>query len=424
VLISSRICGILTDHAYRSVLGTGQGLVRAFELQRPRPPDRPLWQFLGVLTGEAGVGLAVGAAGSDPWDVSRRGVGECVERFALKQVDAEQCNRPEALQGLVNLPKATWLESGLINPKLFESVAWGVARRLQDGQAVSVPAALFDYPSLDEDVLLVDASPSGAASALSLQEARRAAILEIIERDAFQMAWTGLLHIDFLAAHEYELAGGEIEATIRCLKGLGCELYVGVVRQSDLPPTWVAVAISDGSRGPAVAVGLKATTDASRGIAGACRESVQVATLVRGVAKRPTGRLLADADHAQGIELRKVAHLATSDAERDARAFVSRFRRGLKPDSGQALSNDSVDSILFALYGRGIEILEKDISHRLPETARLIGWRVVKLVALGLQPLRLDERQTWSWSTSRLSEFGNAEECLIRARASPPHPLP
>ncbi|NHA00707.1 hypothetical protein G5V59_13720 [Nocardioides sp. W3-2-3] len=80
-----------------------------------------------------------------------------------------------------------------------------------------------------------------------------------------------------------------------------------------------------------------------------------------------------------------------------------------------ALPPLATGDLLAALLADGLDPIVLDLTDRLPERVRAMGWSVVKVVPDGYQPLRIDERTTYGWNERRLGPG---------TRCPDPHPLP
>ena len=58
-----------------------------------------------------------------------------------------------------------------------------------------------------------------------------------------------------------------------------------------------------------------------------------------------------------------------------------------------------------------------DLTARLPEAHRAMGWHAAKVIVAGYQSLRMDERHQFTWQRARLAAAGSA------VPGSFPHPL-
>ena len=80
------------------------------------------------------------------------------------------------------------------------------------------------------------------------------------------------------------------------------------------------------------------------------------------------------------------------------------------------------------LIADGLDPYLVDLTYHLPELARRQGWSVLKVVPVGYQPLRIDERTSFGWNSHRLGSVQDRTGVPTRLplhQLSPlPHPLP
>ena len=143
---------------------------------------------------------------------------------------------------------------------------WYPARRLRDGAKVMVPAPLVDWPCDPRESAYFDPGPSGAASGLGWEMALRAALLEVVERDAVMVAWQRGLRA-YRVADPAALAapGGDGERSRRALGELwqrarreGMTPFL-VVLPTAHPAVWCCVGGLDDADGDLAAIGCKAS---------------------------------------------------------------------------------------------------------------------------------------------------------------------
>ncbi len=155
-------------------------------------------------------------------------------------------------------------------------VRWARAFRLPDGARRFVPAQLVYLPwrgtGLD-DTPIGYATSSGLACAATIEEALLAALLEVVERDAFMLAWNHRLSLPLLDwSADRDLVRFEqryIEPTGAHCDVVDLSVFVGV-------PAAAAYVRGDGVRSAAVAVGAAAAPTANIAIKKAVAEAFAV----------------------------------------------------------------------------------------------------------------------------------------------------
>ena len=74
------------------------------------------------------------------------------------------------------------------------------------------------------------------------------------------------------------------------------------------------------------------------------------------------------------------------------------------PSSGPGPAGERA-ALVAGLRAEGLRPLACDLTPRLPDRARELGWHVVRALVLGHQGLRMDERHDWSWVRRRLERW-------------------
>ncbi|GAB3445844.1 hypothetical protein GCM10027570_16480 [Streptomonospora sediminis] len=420
-------------------LHPGAGIARAATLVPPGGTC-PLWQAMVEV--EPGDHAAhelplsarfCGAVGPTRADALLRGAGEAVERFALYPAA-----RPAAVRGRPDRLGAPALEYHRPDTALGPPESWGAeldwypARRLGDGTAAMVPAALVDSPCTAPEAARFDPGPSGAASGHGYEMALSAALFETIERDAVLTAWTRGLRLPAFDDPDKAAATQQGDEKQR-------QTALGLwdrARAAGLVPTLAAIPTAlpgvycflaglydEPGAGP-VSVGCKASPHPWSAVVGALREAWQVrevllnSSAASGTSEPRAGAPIVDEDD-------RIRHLASAAGKADARDWLAGFVPAEPLQAAAALV--SAEDAVRAMVADGGDPLAVDLTPRLPERLRRMGWCVVKVVPAGYQQLRMDERPDWSWNLPRLER--TPQRTGIAARftggyGSRPHPLP
>jgi ribosomal protein S12 methylthiotransferase accessory factor len=223
-------------------------------------------------------------------------------------------------------------------------IRWEEGRWLDDGSPVLVPSGLV---RLDERDRLCQATSNGLAAGRSIGQATTNALLELVERDAIMAHWLG-------GRPGRPLAG---------------EPGVVVLDAAVALPVVACIALGDGRTTPAVAIGAACRPDLATAVAHARREAAAVgAFLTRTLELRypspPAAAVRTPREHAL-FRLRR-GQLAT-------RALLG----------GDEIHADAVPrgtDVVAALVAAGLRpaVVELDAPP---------GWRVVRALVAGLQPL-------------------------------------
>jgi len=424
------------------------GVVQGVSIMPPEPPDHLLWTVavdIGALAVSRVRGLdaadfplhLVGACGPSRIDALVRGCGEAVERFALLNPAFPPAMTARAAE-LEDAALHCWNEGLAAPDAALACLSWYPGRRLRTEEVVHVPAPLVDYPPTDEQAaLLFDPSPSGAAAGHGFRHALYNALLETVERDAVLSAWATqatLPRVDVDQALTVSPASvatrrlGELIAAARkaCLEPALAQIPTAVPGLE-----CVICAIVDVSSGePLAAVGCRISCSLIDSLGGALREALQVRSVLIGIRRHYADRasptiVTNDLDRARFWSGARAA--AALEAWIATWPFVD-----VKPGVAMGDVNISVpqsgrdiDALVAALVVDGADPIVVDLTGRLPQPLRDMGWAAVKVIAPGYQPLVMDERKTWSWRPARLAALARR---LGATQPSPmvccvPHPL-
>lgn len=338
---------------------------------------------LQLLPGGWGKGLTVSEA-------VMSAVGEALERYSASVPDPERIAwaRGEELDGDRLDPSEFSLYSdeqyarpGFPYARFDPDVAhpWVRGRWLAGGQ-VWVPA-LMSYLSLTlaPQNLICQGTSNGLAASSTLEDAALRATLELVERDAFLVAWrTGehgrRLRID----GAIEPALRRIVASIEQLGG-SVELYA---LPSACGITALCLALGDGHSWPGATIGLAADLDPATAVRGAILELGQSGPRLRDMLQSGGARVPERADAVEEL----LDHAMYYLPERRACAF-DRLRdraSGMSLSSLRAPQARSLAACAKALEAGGIRVAVVDVTS----SDLAIGpYRVVRAVSPDLSPL-------------------------------------
>jgi ribosomal protein S12 methylthiotransferase accessory factor len=276
-------------------------------------------------------------------------------------------------------------------------------RDLLDDRVRAVPVAVIDHPVDDAPALACfDPTPSGTAAGTDPERALAAALREVIERDAVQVAWSA------------QLALGRIEPTAVCASA-GDDTRVAELRSllviCDAAALEVVAAVSPTchpelhcylcvgfDRAGFGATGAKVASDPVTGLIGSLQEVLQVRGLLHRVAA-DAPPLDDGAPVANDVD--RARYWMRTAAVSRLRQWCARFRPlSTSPVFGQ---DPPAADLLQALIADGARPVAVDLTDRLPPAICEAGWSVVKVVADGYQPLRMDERHSFTWVPDRLA---------------------
>ncbi|MFK0181835.1 YcaO-like family protein [Streptomyces xanthochromogenes] len=435
---------------YLATIEPAAGVVRTGTVLPPRLPEEPLWRGLMELdwqtpqdTAEPGPLAAnvVGAYGVSRSDVLVRAIGEAVERYALRPhpQDDVVLDTSTAL-GTAELayPGSDTAKDDLRYEQSHQlrneerPLRLYRAARLHDGQSVRVPAGLVDFPAAGDDACGFDPSPSGAAAGPGYRAALRSALLETIERDAVLIAWARALElprIDLTRAVAQLAPSASRKRLCRAIEQASKAGWEPVVAQvpTSIPGVVcaVGVVVDRTGRHPLAAVGCKASTDPAAALAGAVQEALQIRSVLHVVRQR-----LPDAPAPAAAQITDDTARAVHFASEPGTATVQEWINGFTSPGPLQLPLEQEEpdlaELIVAVHRDGGRPLAVDLTHRLPERLRSMGWAVVKVVPDGYQPLRVNESHKEPWHHQRLASVpartgGTAHRPM--GETVPPHPL-
>ena len=406
------------------------------------PGDSPLWTAavdIGLADARAGSDRAeapaagptfdrVGACGWTRADTLARGAGEAIERLGLIPVADDPLRVAAVAAGAARRVCVGTPEAARSVPAL-DAVTTDCVRALElgDGGELLVPAAVVDDPARGVPAGWVDASPSGVAAGPSWEYATRQALLESIERDAVQACW--VLRPPVAVVRPGDLPGDRSHADSRHAARLAAWLDAeALTARTFLLPTGVAgvtaaltVVLDEREGRSLLAAGSRAGRSLPAIVHGSAREAVQVMTALRRLAA-VRGPLPAG-DPVTGESARARYCLGPLPA-----AHVASWLERCHPASAGAPVSEpepALAELVADLRADGLRPLACDLTPRLPERARALGWHAVRALVLGHQALRMDERHDWSWVRPRLAQWAERSGTRLPhdLAALAPHPL-
>jgi ribosomal protein S12 methylthiotransferase accessory factor len=357
---------------------------------------------LGPVCGRATVNHG-NATSIDADRATMKAAGESIERYcsAFYDEDALVFDRYDSLAGAALRPE----DFALFSARQYEArgfpfapfnrqtrVRWTRGHSLLKDCATWVPASLvyIPYDQAPGEPVLDDLISTGLACGTSYASALLKALSEVVERDAYMIAWRNRLscpHVDldsvadpFISrlVQRFRLLQIEMHAVLLTLD-LPIAVFLIVMKRSDHPP-WTIVA-SGASLSPRYALGL-ALEEACLAFIGMSRDIADdpdfrsAAGYADVTTMRDHGRA-----HALDLHLRSVTEFLTRPTEV--------VRLDDLPD--RSSGNPVVDlRIALDLIGPhvpdvvGIDVTTPDVNEA--------GFKVVRVVVPGLQPMDIDHR--------------------------------
>ena len=214
-------------------------------------------------------------------------IGEALEIYAGSSFHTEDL----FYSALVNLPSGAfdprllclYEEASYQRPRFPYSrfdhalpVHWACAHWLDNNEEVLVPAlTVFHYFPAPTPERFCQVTSNGSAAGSSLEDASSRATLELVERDAFMLAWFSQTPATQILLDE-DLHPG-LEAILDQIRSRGGRVTLYLLNAGVAIPTVLAVARGDGKRWPGATLGLGTHPDARVAIRKAILEMGQTA---------------------------------------------------------------------------------------------------------------------------------------------------
>ena len=380
------------EAAYQLPLNPRSGLVSRGRIWHP-DATYPLWEVALELAGGTR-GQNVGGTGFTRGEALMRAAGETVERHAWRATSST------APQGKLSAGMGQadhwndWVEGGLVPAgSSVEDFRVLPARRFDGNDKTWIPVGTLDGPGAAR----FDIHPSGCASGLGAGAAAARAYRELVDRDAYFLAWLGLSAVYEIPP---ELWRTMLPARARehpVFAEESSQIHVGI-----MPVThrhWFAVGLLSQTDPLAVACGLGEAGSVPAAVERAVRETVQVSRAVK------VNRRVAEPGTADEAGDNRLQYVQSTAAHRAAQNFISSFLPLPENWSGGSATDWA------ALYDPRVEIDTHevwvlDMSEEIPLPLRDAGWRVVRAVSADSMQFRWDGTMTHTWSSRRLSVFG------------------
>jgi ribosomal protein S12 methylthiotransferase accessory factor len=356
-------------------------------------------------------------AGGSSLDLDRALVklaGESVERYATTRNVGDKSKDLKSWNDLMNsglraLDPVEISISNELKPKYrrSEKVVWLEGFELQSWETTYIPEQLIFVPHIFIEGESVWRAPisTGAAAYSSIEGALYAGLCEVIERDAFQVAWLRQLKLTYMDIPKGKTPAHQL--LIKLLKlskryQLRCELY----RIPCSLPLTVCMAIiwDDTGIGPPCAVAAKCSPSVVMGCLGALEEAYQMRSWLRRLLdtfgpylqSKPINTLTDRARHWLAPESAKV------------------LANWVKQANGDSSKNSKTETLL--TLSELIDAVSRDggipyavnLTSRLPAGIQQLGWHSIKVVFPQYQPLNLTEEM----EEFALERLDNAENRL------------
>jgi ribosomal protein S12 methylthiotransferase accessory factor len=378
------------------------GRVRA---RLTRAPDPTWWVYSGDLArtpaGSWYSPSVVGAAGAslDPGEALRRMLGETVERYSAATATPDDVRRMTLRESGLAGRLPTCAPGEPCPPSLRRSdgdvpLSHVAVRRLADGETAWAPSPLV-YMGLaghPDETLVTLPTSTGCAFATELHDALWAGLCEVVERDAFMLAWWTERALPMLRSDDPALPSAVASRIARMRYAGRRTRLLAMTTEIGIP---AVLCVVSGSRRPHLVVGAGCHADPARACAKALDEGlmalISASAMVRPVPSRK------DFDWVRSLEDHVVlyADWPDSPAERlllhDDRATIGWDDFAATGARAAPADLSALAAVASDLARSGLDVLWAELTA--PE-ARGIG-HVVRVIVPELVPLSVDHGIRW-----------------------------
>ena len=282
-------------------------------------------------------------------------------------------------------------------------LGWVHARSLASGVPVWVPAiaAFMDYEIRAPGEFLTSITSSGLAAGPTLRDAVQGAIEEVLERDAFMIAWMNRLPGRLLDPSAHPDA--DVRAFYVSSLRRGVHLHLVQLPTDHPAVTVAAIGVEDGplASGPAAVVGLGCSLDPASAARQALFEVGQVRPSLRRRARMEEGQtrlaeLLADPLAVETLDDHDLLYCDRSMLS----AFDFWLDREPEPVDWAAWSEDArtrvegaggeLDALLAFFRDAGQDVLYLDLT---PLDMHALGLHTARAILPGYQPIHFGRRE-------------------------------
>ena len=357
--------------------------------------------------------LVGGGSGRSVRDARAAAIGEAVERYSACIVDPDACVVATARElgaAAVDPARFALFSAGQYASAGFPyrrfdrdtRLSWIEGTSLLDGERRWLPAQLVHLAGHEDEPPICRATSSGLACHATVEDATLAALLELLERDAFMITWKTRISWPLLDCRGDERLASFEE---RFMRPTGLRWHA-----IDLSAFWdvpiVAAVVRGGS---ALGVGAAAAPTVQRAVMKALDEATRVRTWAR--ALRAAGMEAPAADDVEELD----DHIRFYADPRNASkvAFLDGSQRRRRVDRVKAVDG-GIDALCRRLSRRNVTAYAVDVTS---SDIRDAGLRVVRVIAPEL--CALDVQHTAQLlGARRLYEFAGG------GLNPDPHPFP
>lgn len=354
-------------------------------------------------------------------------LGESAERYALlprkapnelvafRDLGDERALNPQRIvAGVKRLP-----------PKRAHlPMRWIGGRSVPDNLTRLIPRQLIEVPYIYArgEAILRTPITTGAAAADSLSQCIERGLLELIERDAFMLAWLTKARLKRIPAPRRDHADtAAIQSLCRQCSSFGLLPELRIVPCSFSVSVVAAFLFDKSECGPKVTVGASAAVDPEEASLKALLEALQLRSWLRSE-KSNLARLRATVQHLNE-PVRTIRQRAALLLRQDYAQIIQQWINNVDELPFAATPTIASSELVEQLQADDCTIVVVDLSDRLPRSVRDAGFHVAKVVVPELQPLWLNDfAQDISWK--RLTHYSKSHgrpTCVGQTRI--PHPF-
>ncbi|HEX8745094.1 MAG TPA: YcaO-like family protein [Thermoleophilaceae bacterium] len=416
------------------------GPITSLQVYAAAPGDPPLRHAVAILADEgwqrAGhFAVSCGGSALDAHSAEAAALGEALERASAVRSSHDDLVRAsyaeveaEAVDpcGWELFDPGTRAEPGFpyALPGRDYPITWTWGWSLTRSRPTLIPAArvflpadpngtadLADYPLL-----------SGYATANTLEEATLRALLEVVERDAFMIAWANRLSLGRVTFRD---ADSHVGVSISQFDRTGLEARCGVIELDLGAPVAIAMVRSTRHGDAATVVAAAADMAPERGCERALSELAANRLYVRHVLSEAGGDLPSATDDVRDGRAHGLLFARAEMFDELAFWWESTDTFSLPQRRPRASPSAQLSSLVASIRRAGLEVLVVDLT---PPELRELGLSIVKALVPGTYPMNFDAR--WpQFGGTRITEApvraGLRDRALtVDELNRTPHPFP
>jgi ribosomal protein S12 methylthiotransferase accessory factor len=278
---------------------------------------------------------------------------------------------------------------------------WILGFQVASGEPLWIPCQLVQVPHIFRRGETIIRTPitTGAAFSSSLHGAILTGLCEVVERDAFMVAWLRQLQLTRIDLGSYGFSGQTgllLESTLKaCARyRLGVQFFL---LPNDTSLRCVLAIVQDQSGvGPPLTLGARAHWDFSSALLGALEEANQLRPWLRKLwVTSKDASIGGDILLPRSLEQRAILSMSPESTRR-VLAWLGESVKVILPVDDAV--PPSLPSLIKEVESHGYQVLAVNLSSLLPKVLRRSGFAVAKVIIPQYQPLYLTEAlKDYSW---------------------------